>query len=225
MRFLYNLEGRICPWGRELQMDEGSGGATLQHTLARSRQGDRSATDVLMRIAYDELHRLAERFMRGERNDHTLQATALLNEAYIRLFAQQNVDWVDRNHFIAVAAEIMRRVLVDYARGHKRNKRGNGRSPLSIDTLNIPIDGTDNMVDIEQLSDALDRLSQLDERMRRVVELKFFAGLGNEEVADVLAVSRATVANDWTVAKAWLRADLSAGGTSFIAGESFSGAS
>lgn len=177
--------------------------------LLRSRSGDRASTEQLMRLAYDELHRVAARFMAGERSGHTLQATALLNEAYIRIFAQQHVDWVDRNHFIAVAAEMMRRVLVDHARGRNREKRGGGKEAMPIDFVTIPLDESGKSVDLVELSDALDKLSALDERMRRVVELKFFAGLGNDEVADVLSVSRATVANDWTVAKTWLRAELS----------------
>ncbi len=176
--------------------------------LHRSCEGDHGSTQDLMRLAYDELHAIASRCMAGERPNHTLQATALLNEAYLRLFAQCEVDWVDRNHFIAVATEMMRRVLVDHARSRKREKRGGGVPAQPLDEFAIPIDDAGRTVDLVELSDALDRLSQLDERLRRVVELKFLAGLSNDEVADVLAVSRATVANDWTVAKAWLRSEL-----------------
>lgn len=176
--------------------------------LQRSRAGHGDATEALMRLAYDELYRIAARYMARERSSHTLQPTALLNEAYIRIFAQQQVDWVDRNHFIAVAAEMMRRVLVDHARARNREKRGGGKSSESIDVFTIPVDDSGRRVDLVDLSEALDRLAERDDRLRRVVELKFLAGLGNEEVANVLSVSRATVASDWTVAKAWLRAEL-----------------
>ena len=130
--------------------------------LMRSRSGDRASTEQLMRLAYDELHRVASRFMAGERSGHTLQATALLNEAYIRIFAQHQVDWVDRNHFIAIAAEMIEQELVDHARGRNREKRGGGKEATPIDLVTIPLDDSGKTVDLVELSDAMDRLSGME---------------------------------------------------------------
>lgn len=163
-----------------------------------------------MLTLYDELHRLAQRFLARERPDHTLQTTALLNEAYLRMAEQTRAQWGDRNHFIAVAAQAMRRILVDHARRVQAAKRGGKQSRVALGDLMDVADRETSQLDPIALSEAVDRLKQLQPRRGQVVELKFFAGLSNDEIAEVLSVSRATVADDWTVARAWLRAELAA---------------
>jgi RNA polymerase sigma factor (TIGR02999 family) len=162
-----------------------------------------------MPLVYEELHRLARRYMRQERPDHTLQATSLVNEAYLRLIDVNRVEWRDRAHFLAVAAQMMRRILVEFARNRQRQKRGGGAVRVSLDDVQeLPEANERGLV---ALSDALNGLATFDSRMSQVVELRFFGGLTVEETADVLNVSPETVMRDWKTAKAWLLRELRRG--------------
>jgi RNA polymerase sigma factor (TIGR02999 family) len=164
-----------------------------------------------MPVVHDELHRIARRCMRGERAGHTLQATALVNEAYVRLIDTQQVRWQDRTHFLAVSARLMRRVLVDHARARLYQKRGGGASKV---TLTDGLAGSDEQPqDVIALHDALDALAKFDERKSRVVELRVFGGLTVEETAHVLGVSADTIMRDWKLAKAWLLREIEGRGT------------
>ncbi|HUQ32218.1 MAG TPA: sigma-70 family RNA polymerase sigma factor [Pyrinomonadaceae bacterium] len=164
--------------------------------------GDRAAYDKLVPLVYDELHRLAHRYMRRERRGHTLQTSALVGEAYLRLVKQKNVRWQNRTHFFAIAAELMRRILVDHARQHGRSKRGGGAQAISLDeaALASPARSTD----LVALDEALSELARFDPRKARVVELRFFGGLEVKETAEALGVHPNTVIKDWSLAKAWL---------------------
>lgn len=165
-------------------------------------QGDESARERLIPLLYGELHRLARRAMRHERPDHTLQATALVNEAYLRLIDVNRVEWRNRTHFLALAAQMMRRILIESARSRHRQKRGGGAARVIIDDIGELAEPQEpNLV---ALSDALSALATFDARMSQVVELRFFGGLSVEETADVLNVSPETVMRDWKTAKAWL---------------------
>ena len=168
--------------------------------------GDRSAAKRLMPLVYDELRGLAQRYMQQERADHTLQATAIVHEAYLRLIDQSRVDWKGRAHFFAVAAEMIRRVLVDHARAHDAAKRGGGARKVSLTDSVGATEGPD--IDLLSLDAALDELGRLNERHRKVVELRFFGGLNIDETAQVLEVSPQTVRSDWRIARAWLRQRL-----------------
>jgi RNA polymerase sigma-70 factor (ECF subfamily) len=170
--------------------------------LRQSGNGNREAVDKLMQVVYQDLCRLARHYMRGERPGHTLQTTALVNEAYLRLAGYQQMRWQDRAHFFAVAAQAMRRVLVDHARGRLYGKRGGGVRKVSIETAQVP--GSEPVTDILALDDALNVLETLDPRKCRIVELKFMAGLSIEETAKVLSISTATVEREWRSARAWL---------------------
>jgi RNA polymerase sigma factor (TIGR02999 family) len=174
--------------------------------LIRWRSGDREALDQLTPIVYSELRRIAARYLRAERRGHTLQTTALAHEAFLKLARQPPINWQDRAHFFAVAARIIRQILVDYARASHRDKRG-GAKPLVLDeALHI---SDRRSVELIALDDALEALAKLDPQQSRVVELRFFAGLTVEETAEVLSVSRATVNRDWVTARAWLLRELS----------------
>lgn len=180
-------------------------GNVTQLLVSWSR-GDRAALEALMPLVQSELHRVASRHMAGERPGHLLQATALVNEAYLRLVDWQNVDWQDRAHFFAVAAQVMRRVLVDAARSRDRAKRGRGHIHV---TLSEAADvASAQPLDLVGLDDALVALSALHARQGRVVELRFFGGLSLEETAHVLDVSVGTVRRDWSLAQAWLYREL-----------------
>lgn len=163
--------------------------------------------EELLPLVYDELHRQAARYLQRERVGHTLQPTALIHEAYLRLIDQRNVQWQSRTHFYAIAAKMMRRVLIDYARAKHREKRGGDAARLPLDTVTLVATDEDS-VDLIALDQALERLAEMDEQQARVVELRYFGGLSLEETADVLHISRATTARDWDVAKAWLRREL-----------------
>ncbi len=173
-----------------------------------------SGTDAqarLMPLVYDELRRLAQRFLRRERADHTLQPTALVNEAYLRLVDQSRVEWQDRAHFYGVAAQVMRRILIDHARAHASEKRGGGSGPrLSLDEALLQPE--ERAAELLALDEALKLLHETDERKGRVVELRFFGGLSVKETAEVLGVHTATVERDWVVAKAWLYRELAGKG-------------
>jgi RNA polymerase sigma factor (TIGR02999 family) len=171
--------------------------------------GNREAPARLMPLVYDELRRLADHYLRRERPDHTLQPTALVHEAYLRLIDQTRVDWQNRAHFFGVAAQLMRRILVDHARRHQAEKRGGFRQKLTLDEA-VDYSQTRD-VDLVRLDEALTALAQFDERQSRVVELRFFGGLTIEETAEALAVSPATVKVDWSMAKAWLRREIGGG--------------
>ena len=172
-------------------------------------QGDASAFERLVPLVYDELHRLARRYMRQERPDHTLQATSLVNEAYLRLIDVNRIEWRDRGHFLAIAAQMMRRILVESARNRRRQKRGGGAVRLSLDQVQELPDLKEH--DVVALSDALSGLATFDARMSQVVELRFFGGLTVDETAQVLNVSPETVMRDWKTAKAWLLREMRRG--------------
>ena len=187
---------------------DGAGREPISQVLADWAEGDPAARDRLLPIVYEELRRLAHRHMRGERKGHTLQTTALVNEVYLRLAGVDALRGRDRAHFFAMAATLMRRVLVDYARRRGREKRGAGVSVISLDeNAIVPREG----VDVVALDAALERLAAVDPQQSRVVELRFFAGLSVEETADVLGVSAATVKRDWATAKLWLYRELTGG--------------
>jgi RNA polymerase sigma factor (TIGR02999 family) len=183
---------------------------SVTELLARSRDGNAEAMERLVPLVYDELRAIAHRQLRGERADHTLGTTGLVHEAYIRLVDQTRVDWRDRSHFFAVAARVMRRVLVDYARRRGAQKRrAPGGDPLSLDAAAMALNAVDEQADmLLALDEALSRLCAFDERQCRVVEYRFFAGLTEEEVAAILGISSRTVRNDWVKAKGWLYQEL-----------------
>lgn len=170
-------------------------------------QGDKEALDRLVPIVYDELRRQAARYLRRERVGHTLQTTALIHEAYLRLIDQKNVQWQNRAHFFGIAAQLMRRILVDHARTKKRAKRGGSDVRVSLGDVQAVVKGKD--LDVVALDEALDRLAQVDEQQSKIVELRFFSGLTVEETAEVLGISTATVKRDWSMAKAWLHREIS----------------
>ena len=175
--------------------------------LLAVQDGDRDAPARLMPIVYDELRRLADHYLRQERTDHTLQGTALVHEAYLKLIDQTQVDWQNRAHFFGVAAQLMRQILVDHARRHRSSKRGGAQQKLTLDEAVDYSQSRD--VDLVALDDALTALAQRDERQSRIVELRFFGGLTIEETAVALDISPATVKVDWSMAKAWLRREIS----------------
>ena len=178
----------------------------ISDLLATSGYWQSAQPDELAPLVYDELRQLAHRYMRGERPDHTLQTTALVNEAYLRLADQTNPHWQDRTHFFAVAARMMRHILVDYARGRQRAKRGAGGVKVELsDAAVVTETQAEQVVD---LNDALERLAELDRRASQVVELKYFGGMNYDEIAEVLSVSAITVRRDWEFAKAWLHKEL-----------------
>lgn len=174
--------------------------------LVRWRGGDREALDALTPLVYNELRKLAKGYLRRERPDHTLEGTALVHEAYLRLVDQRNVEWRNRNHFFALAAELIRRILVDHARARISNKRGGANVKLSLDEALAPADAKD--MQLVALDDALKALSEADPQQSRIVELRYFAGLTIEETADVVQVSPATVKREWATAKAFLKREM-----------------
>jgi RNA polymerase sigma factor (TIGR02999 family) len=171
------------------------------------RAGDRKALDALLPLVYDELRRLAHYQLRNERPEHTLRSTALVHEAYFRLVGQDFPQWEGRSHFFAVAAQLMRQILVDYARRHRASKRGSGACKLTLDDAVALPQRKD--LDIVALDDALNTLAEIDPRQSRVVELRFFAGLSLEETSEVMGIATATVQRDWTAARAWLHREIS----------------
>ena len=168
---------------------------------------DKESLDKLMPAIYDELRRQAAHYLRQERPGHTLQTTALIHEAYVRLVDQRNVQWQNRAHFFGIAAQMMRRILVDHARTKKRAKRGGSDIKVSLNDAAIAVKGQD--LDVVAVDEALSRLAKIDEQQSRVVELRFFSGLTVEETAEVMGISPATVKRDWSMAKAWLHRELS----------------
>ena len=174
----------------------------LTELLRAVSSGERGDLDRLLHALYDDLRRLAVHHMQSERNDHTLQPTALVHEAYLRLIDQRSTDWADRLHFFAMASRIIRRILVDHARGRDALKRGGGRARLELVPEMHVTEGPD--VDLVALDEALAELGRIDERQARVVELRFFGGLGIDEVAELLSIGRRSVNRDWQIARAWL---------------------
>ena len=174
--------------------------------LANWGQGDEAALEKMTPIVYDELRRLAHRYMQGQRPDHTLQTTALVNEAYLRLVDQTTPSFANRSHFFAVAATAMRQILVNHAKAQQRQKRGGGASKVDLDTAAlISPEQTKTVLDVDE---ALERLAELDSRKAQVVELKYFGGLNQDEIAEVLKISIVTVRRDWLFARAWLYTEL-----------------
>jgi len=196
--------------------------------LAAWRDGNREALSQLTALVYDELRRLAQRHLRRERSDHTIQRTALVHEAFVRLINQQSVDWRNRSHFFALASRLMRRILVDHARARTASKRGGGAAVLSLDELaasgeadepHALIDGEspapqagiledETRDDIAAIDEALTRLEALDKRQAQIVEMRYFGGMTIEETAEVMELSEATIKREWTLARAWLRRAL-----------------
>jgi RNA polymerase sigma factor (TIGR02999 family) len=171
--------------------------------LIEWREGDKTALDKLTPLVYDELRRIAHRYARRERSGHTLQTTALVNEAYLRLAGTKNIGWQNRAHFFAVTAQVMRNVLIDHARRRLYAKRGGQAQQVPID--DVPLEMSEQRADeLIVLDEALSNLTKLDQRKARVVELRYFGGLSLEETAEVLGISLMTVRRDWRAAKAWL---------------------
>jgi RNA polymerase sigma-70 factor (ECF subfamily) len=170
--------------------------------LLEWRQGDSAALDKLTPLVYDELRRIAHRYMQQERDGHTLQTTALVNEAYVRLVGQQRIEWQNRAHFFGVTAQVMRRVLIDHARRRGYTKRGGEAQQVPLEDAAVMSHG--RAAELVALDEALEELAKLDPRKSRVVELRYFGGLSIEETAEVLKVSPMTVRRDWRAAKAWL---------------------
>jgi RNA polymerase sigma factor (sigma-70 family) len=190
--------------------------------LAQWRDGDERAFAQLSALMYEELRQLAQRHLRRERSNHTMQKTALVNEAFVRLVGQQSVDWQSRAHFIGLASKLMRRVLVDYARARLADKRGGGVGVLSLDAMAAPEadeapDTTPTALqhldahtqeEVSAIDQALVRLEQIDERQAQIVEMRYFGGLTVEQTAEAIGISEATVKREWTLARAWLRREL-----------------
>jgi RNA polymerase sigma factor (TIGR02999 family) len=177
--------------------------------LRNWRNGDESALDQLMPLVYDELHRMASRYMRRERAGHTLQTSALVNEAYLRLVGRREIEFQNRAHFFAVAAQVMRLLLVDYARGRKYAKRGGDRIQVTLDEAAGSSKG--QPAEVLALHEALEKLATLDRRKSQLVELRYFGGMSVEETAEVLGVSGITVKREWLKAKAWLYREIGRG--------------
>jgi RNA polymerase sigma factor (TIGR02999 family) len=180
----------------------------VSRILSEAPPGAESAPAAnLLPLVYDELRNLAHRYFRNERRGHTLQPTALVHEAYLRLVDESRVDWNGQAHFRAVCARVMRQVLIDYARSRSRERRGGGQKRVVLESAIAPLHL--DQVDAVALDEALERLAALDERQARVVELRFFGGMSVDEVASVLGISKRSVEGDWTHAKAWLKSELS----------------
>ncbi len=178
----------------------------ITQLLAEWSNGNQTALDKLYPLVYGELHKMARRYMNRERQGHTLQTTALINEAYVRLVDQKQVHWQNRAHFFAISAQIMRRILIDHARRYDYAKRGGGAQKISLDETAIM--AVEPAAGLVLLDEALRRLGEIDPRRSQVVELRYFGGLNNEEIAGVLKISENTVTRDWNMARAWLYQEL-----------------
>lgn len=181
--------------------------AAITLLLGRWREGDSEAFEKVAQFVYDELRRRASAYMRNERPGHMLQTTGLVHEAFIKLIDKREIEWDDRNHFLAVASQAMRRILVDHARNRKRDKRGGDIETLALDEV-TEVSPNRSSVDLVALDEALINLAKFDERQAKIVELKYFGGMTLDETAEVLGVSRVTVKRDWNIAKAWLKQQL-----------------
>ena len=191
-------------------MDERDDGE-VTHLLRRVRAGEDGAAEALFPLVYDDLREIARRTFRRERVNHTLQPTALVHEAWMRVAAQTSGDWQDRAHFLGIAARVMRQVLVDHARRKNALKRAGRHEPMTMER--VPGEAQAQPLDVLALDAALQRLADLDARKARVVELRLFAGMTMDEVAEALAVSKRTAEGDWAFARAWLRGELDASAT------------
>jgi RNA polymerase sigma factor (TIGR02999 family) len=178
----------------------------MTQLLLDCSNGDKAAIDKLMPLVYDELRKLAHYHMGREHPGHTLQTSALVNEAYLRLIDQRSVQWQNRAHFFGIASQMMRRILVDHARARQYAKRGGGAHRVSLDEALLVCE--ERLAEVVALDDALSSLAEIDERKGQIVEMRFFGGLSIEETAEVLAVSPGTVMRDWTLAKAWLHREI-----------------
>src|SRR5881392_3319356 len=191
------------------QISIGTGSATVQEVtqlLANWSHGDHAALEKLIPLVYEELRRLSHHYMKGQRSDHTLQTTALVNEAYLRLADQSKPNFTNRSHFFAVAAKAMRQILVDYAKAQQSQKRGAGASKVELnEAALISPEQTSAILDVDE---ALEKLATLDSRKAHVVELRYFGGLNQDEIAEVLKISTVTVRRDWVFARAWLYTEL-----------------
>jgi RNA polymerase sigma factor (TIGR02999 family) len=196
-------------WGMAVSSERSKEVTKLLGSWSR---GDVEAREALMPLVYDELRRLASSYLRRERSDHTLQPTALVNEAYLRLVEQKNVRWQDRSHFFAITAQLMRRILVDHARTHLADKRGSGAPKVPLTEAMVM--SQERPGQLLALDESLNRLASLDPQQGRVVELRIFAGLTVEETANMLGISPATVKRDWSMAKAWLSQEIQKAGPS-----------
>jgi RNA polymerase sigma factor (TIGR02999 family) len=183
--------------------------ADVTALLSELTKGNPEASSKLVPLVYDQLRRLADSYMRRERTGHTLQTTALVHEAYLKLLGQHSVDWQNRAHFFGIAAQVMRRVLIDHARSHVRDKRGGGREHVQLDEALVF--SPERSGEFLELNAALERLAAVDSRQAQIVEMRFFGGLTVEETAEVLRISPKTVKRDWSVAKAWLHGELKGG--------------
>jgi RNA polymerase sigma factor (TIGR02999 family) len=193
----------LRPWGESVAAAEPG---DVTRLLTAWRQGDASAGECLIPLIYGELRRLAASYLRHERGDHTLQPTALVHEAFLRLVGQRDLQWQNRAHFFGLAAQLMRRILVDHARTHATAKRGGGKHALPLgESIALSDEQSDDVVAVDQ---ALSRLAKFDPRQSRIVELRFFGGLTEAETAEVLGISTRTIKRDWAVAKAWLYGEL-----------------
>jgi RNA polymerase sigma factor (TIGR02999 family) len=186
--------------------DDGSN--NISRLLRAWSEGNGKALDELMPLVYDELHRQAHRFLRRERQGHTLQTTALINEAYLNLIKQDCVTWQNREHFFAISANLMRRILINYANARHRKKRGGEVENLELDD-SIMIATNSKDLDLLALDEALTRLAKIDDQQAQIVELRYFGGLTIEETSDVLGIAPATIKRDWKMTKAWLYRELS----------------
>ena len=176
--------------------------------LRECSNGNKAAWDDLLPLVYDELHRQAARYLRKERPGHTLQTTALIHEAYLKLIDQRSTNWESRTHFFAIAAQSMRRILVDYARATHRKKRGGDDIKVSLNEA-VLATAEERSVDLIALDEALNKLAERDQQQARIVELRYFSGMTLEETAEALHIARSTVASDWGMAKVWLFRELS----------------
>ena len=184
----------------------------ITQLLKRWNQGDEKALNQLMPLVYDELHRIAQTYLRRERRQHTLQPTALVNELFLKFFDQHSMSWQNRAQFFGVAAQIMRRILVDHARAHYSSKRGGDR--LLVSLRNVPVFGAQPDADLLALHDVLNRLQDIDPDQARIVELRFFGGLTIKETAEVMQISHATIEREWRTAKAFIKRELTKAGNS-----------
>ena len=175
--------------------------------LRKAQAGDRDSLDQILPVVYDELRAVARRQLSLERSDHTLQPTALVHEAYLRLLEQTQVDWQNRLHFFSIASQMMRRILVNYAVDRKAKKRGDGATHVQLDEA-MSLGKAEAAIDLVLLDEVLERLTFLDERQARIVELRFFGGMTIEETASVMEISPATVKREWQMAKAWLQVQM-----------------
>mgnify|MGYP000361400223 CR=1 FL=1 len=191
----------------DFQTEEKMASPTITQLLIRWRNGDKDALDELAPQVYSELRRLAKYYLRRERHEHTLQASDLVHEAYLRLVAGNEIDWQNRAHFFGIAAVRMRHILVEHARSRQAAKRGGGEYRLSLSEANGLAEEQD--VNLLALDDALKRLEELDPQKTRIVELRYFGGMTIEETAEVMKLSPATIKRDWSMARAWLRSEIS----------------